>query len=57
MPRRYAPSAARRTLEVLGRLVALEPGQADLLDRIVAGSLVALASEEKSGTTDDGPSQ
>jgi hypothetical protein len=43
-------------LNVLGRLVALEPWQADLLDRIVAGPLVVLAaedSEQKSGTTDD----
>ncbi|MGA2793881.1 MAG: type ISP restriction/modification enzyme [Roseiarcus sp.] len=45
-------------LNVLGRLVALEPWQADLLDRIVAGSVVAFAdSEQKSGTTDDEPSQ
>ena len=29
-------------LNVLGRLVALEPRQADLLDRIVAGAVVAL---------------
>jgi hypothetical protein len=46
-------------LNVLGRLVALEPRQADLLDRIVAGPLVLLAtedSEEKSGTTDHEPS-
>ena len=47
-------------LNVLGRLVALEPRQADLLDRIVAGPLVVIAdqdSEQKSGTTDDAPSQ
>ena len=47
-------------LNVLGRLVALEPRQADLLDRIVAGPAVAIAqddSEQKSGTTDEQPSQ
>ena len=47
-------------LNVLGRLVALEPRQADLLDRIVAGPLVAVAGDEarqESGTTDDEPSQ
>ena len=47
-------------LNVLGRLVALEPRQADLLDRIVAGPLVAVAAddgEQESGTTDDEPSQ
>ena len=46
-------------LNVLGRLVALEPRQADLLDRIVAGPLVAVADdgEQESGTTDDEPSQ
>jgi Type ISP C-terminal specificity domain len=46
-------------LNVLGRLVALEPRQADLLDRIVAGPLVALpgAPLQESGTTGDGPSQ
>jgi hypothetical protein len=44
-------------LNVLGRLVALEPRQADLLDRIVAGPLVAIAdSEPESGKTDDEPS-
>jgi hypothetical protein len=44
-------------LNVLGRLVALEPRQADLLDRIVAGPLVAIAaSEPGSGKTDDEPS-
>ena len=44
-------------LNVLGRLIALEPRQADLLDRIVAGPLVAIAdSEPESGTTDDEPS-
>ncbi|MGD0720859.1 MAG: type ISP restriction/modification enzyme [Roseiarcus sp.] len=43
-------------LNVLGRLVALEPRQAELLDRIVAGPLVAVASEQKPGTTDDEPS-
>ena len=42
-------------LNVLGRLVALEPRQADLLDRIVAGPLVAAASTEP-GTNADGPS-
>jgi hypothetical protein len=41
-------------LNVLGRLVALEPRQADLLDRIVAGPLVAIAdSEPEAGTIDD----
>jgi Type ISP C-terminal specificity domain len=45
-------------LNVLGRLVALEPRQADLLDRIVTGPLVAVAAEgEESGTTADEPSQ
>jgi len=45
-------------LNVLGRLVALEPRQAELLNRIVAGPLVAIAdSEPQSGTTDDEPSQ
>jgi hypothetical protein len=44
-------------LTVLGRLIALEPRQADLLDRIVAGPFVALAdSAEEPGTTDDEPS-
>jgi hypothetical protein len=44
-------------LNVLGRLIALEPRQADLLDRIVAGPFVALAdSAEEPGTTDDEPS-
>jgi predicted helicase len=44
-------------LNVLGRLIALEPRQADLLDRIVAGPLVALApDEQESGTTDGAPS-
>ncbi|MGD0763052.1 MAG: type ISP restriction/modification enzyme [Roseiarcus sp.] len=44
-------------LNVLGRLVALEPRQADLLERIVAGPLVAVVdSERESGTTEDGPS-
>ena len=44
-------------LNVLGRLVALEPRQANLLDRIVAGPLVALAdSAEEPGTTDGEPS-
>jgi hypothetical protein len=42
-------------LNVLGRLVALEPRLADLLDRIVAGPLVAVTIEQ-SGTTDDEPS-
>jgi hypothetical protein len=44
---------------VLGRLVALEPQQADLLERIVAGPLVALASDDakqESGTMDGEPS-
>jgi hypothetical protein len=41
-----------------GRLVTLEPRQADLLDRIVAGPLVAFThSEQEPGTTDDEPSQ
>jgi hypothetical protein len=43
-------------LNVLGRLVLLEPRQAHLLDQIVAGPLVALdhnEGEPKSGTTDD----
>ena len=42
-------------LNVLGRVVALEPRQADLLDRIVAGPLVTidLESEQKSGKTGD----
>ncbi len=47
-------------LDVLGRLVALEPRQADLLDRIVAGPLVAVgddAGAQKSGTTDVEPSE
>ena len=45
-------------LNVLGRLVALEPRQADLLDRIVAGPLVAVAGgPQESGTTNDEPSQ
>jgi hypothetical protein len=43
-------------LNVLGRLVALEPRQADLLDRIVAGPLVAIAGNAESGTTGDEPS-
>ena len=43
-------------LNVLGRLVALEPRQADLLDRIVAGPLVAVASGKETGTNADGPS-
>ena len=45
-------------LNVLGRLVALEPRQADLLDRIVAGPLVAVAADgaQQSGTTDGKPS-
>ena len=43
-------------LNVLGRLVALEPQQADVLDRIVAGPLSAAGAEE-SGTTDEEPSQ
>lgn len=47
-------------LNVLGRLVALEPRQADLLDRIVASPLLAVADAapiEEPGTTDDEPSQ
>lgn len=45
-------------LNVLGRLVALEPRQADLLDRIVAGPLVAVADgAQESGTTDGDVSQ
>ena len=46
-------------LNVLGRLVALEGRQADLLDRIVAGALVALTDPppQKSGTTEADPSQ
>ncbi|MGO9744360.1 MAG: type ISP restriction/modification enzyme [Roseiarcus sp.] len=40
-------------LNVLGRLIALEPRQADLLDRIVAGPLVAI---RESGITDGVPS-
>ena len=46
-------------LNVLGRLVALEPQQADLLDRIVAGPLVAVDAgrAQESGTTGDGPSR
>lgn len=43
-------------LNVLGRLIALEPRQADLLDRIVAGPLVALAADKESGTTGEEPS-
>ncbi len=46
-------------LNVLGRVIALEPRQADLLERIVAGPLVALASaesEQESGITEDEPS-
>jgi hypothetical protein len=35
-------------LNVLGRLVALEPRQADLLDRIVAGPLVAVVRGNRS---------
>ncbi len=47
-------------LNVLGRLIALEARQADLLDRIVAGPLVAVADHDvqrELGTTDDEPSQ
>jgi hypothetical protein len=44
-------------LNVLGRLVALEPRQADLLDRIVAGPFVAIVFKEReSGITDEAPS-
>ena len=45
-------------LNVLGRLIALEPRQADLLDRIVGGPLVAVEHGAlESGTTDGEPSQ
>lgn len=45
-------------LNVLGRLIALEPRQADLLDLIVAGPIVTFAhGEQESGTTNDQPSQ
>jgi hypothetical protein len=45
-------------LNVLGRLVALAPRQADLLDRIAAGPVVAVADrKQESGTTDGEPSQ
>jgi hypothetical protein len=47
-------------LNVLGRLVALEPRQADLLDRIVASPVVAIVhdgTEQKSGITGDELSQ
>lgn len=41
-------------LNVLGRLTALEPRQADLLDRIVAGPLILIEdSEKKLGKTED----
>ena len=44
-------------LNVLGRLVALERRQADLLERIVAGALVAVAAGgNEPGTTADEPS-
>ncbi len=46
-------------LNVLGRLIALKPRQAGLIDRIVVGPLVALGtdeSESEPGTTDDDPS-
>ncbi|MFY9968974.1 MAG: type ISP restriction/modification enzyme, partial [Roseiarcus sp.] len=50
-----------KLLNVLGGLIALEPRQADLLERIVAGPVVAVTgdndSNQKSGTTDDEPSQ
>jgi hypothetical protein len=57
-----SPAARRHLLNllnVLGRLVALEPRLADLPDRIVAGPLVAVAdaAEQEPGTTDDDPSQ
>jgi Type ISP C-terminal specificity domain/N-6 DNA Methylase len=42
-------------LNVLGRLITLEPRQGDLLDRIAAGPLVVVTIEQ-SGTTDDEPS-
>src|SRR5580692_5145293 len=46
-------------LNVLGRVIALEPRQADLLDRIVAGPVVPVAAPDggghESGTTDDEP--
>jgi Type ISP C-terminal specificity domain len=45
-------------LNLLGRLVALEPQQADLLDRFVAGPLLTLVpAAQEPGKTDDGPSQ
>ena len=40
------PEDLLNLLNVLGRVIALEPRQADLLERIVAGPLVALASAE-----------
>jgi hypothetical protein len=46
-------------LNVLGRLVALAPLQADLLERIAAGPLVTVAADgvQESGTTADEASQ
>ena len=45
-------------LNLLGRLVGLEPQQADLLDRIVAGPLITLApGVQEPGTTGDDQSQ
>ncbi len=46
-------------LNVLGRLVVLEPKQADLLEKIVAGPLIDLpgAPTAESGITGDDPSQ
>jgi hypothetical protein len=43
-------------LNVLGRLVAIEPRQADLLEWIVTGALVAVANGKEPGTTADEPS-
>ncbi len=40
-------------LNVLGRVVALEPRQADLLDRIVAGPLVAVDAGRAQGVGDN----
>jgi hypothetical protein len=45
-------------LNALGRLVAIEPRQADLLDRIVAGPLLTFApGGQEPGTTGDEQSQ
>jgi hypothetical protein len=45
-------------LNVLGRVIALEPRQAVLLDQIVTGPLISVAAgrAQESGTTADGPS-